>query len=164
MNLYEISKEYQETFLALSEIDGLDDQIIEDTMSAIKGEMEDKCRNVAAYFQNIDADVEAMEGVIKKISARMKTEKAKSNRFREYLKTNMEACGIKKIECPEFCISLKDGAKESVVEVDDVDSLPDDYKKTVSTAKKTEIKAALKKGESIEGCRLVDGKSSLVIK
>lgn len=73
----------------------------------------------------------------------------------------LEACGMTKISCPLFTITLAKG-RESVV-VDDENSIPDDLMrvKTEIAPDKTAIAAKLKAGEEVPGARLERGQSSI---
>lgn len=160
--LYEIAAEYNSTFLALLEMEDIDDQTFDDTMSSIEGELQEKCKSVAAFFQNIQSDVDAMKQAEKRIAERRKSLESKANRLRDYLRDNMEFSGITKIECPEFKVTLR--KQSDVVVVEDVNSLPADYVKIKKEADKVAIKKALKDGVDISGVKLEKGKPGLLIK
>lgn len=163
-NLYELTDYYNKALTELLEIDGLDNDVFADTMSSIEGELLDKGKNVAAYFQNLDADIDAMKAAESRIKARRVIIESKSARLKEYLRFNMEQAGITKIECSEFSVSLRKGVDS--VEVMDESLIPTQFinEKITRTPDKNSIKAAIKKGEEVEGARLVKGKSSLIIK
>lgn len=160
--LYEITERHEKALRELSGL-GFDADTIADTMEGLEGELIEKSKSVAAYFQNLDADVQAMKDAEARISKRRKTLEKESNGLKEYLRINMEKSGISKIESPEFTVTLRAPAKK--VEVYDQKSLPSEFIKTVTTESpdKNAIKRALKEGD-VEGARLVDGKSSLTIK
>ncbi len=84
--------------------------------------------------------------------------------MKEYLRINMEASGIKKIECPIFTITLKAG--RDIVQINDEEKIPSDYLniKTTMTPMKKEILAALKEGDEVAGANIVKSKSSISIK
>ncbi|TQV82822.1 siphovirus Gp157 family protein [Aliikangiella coralliicola] len=164
MNLYKISKDYQDAFLAMADMDELDEEIINDTLSGIETEFNDKAIAVSGFFQNIEADIKAMKDAEKRIAARRKSKEKLVARMKDYLRENMEQCGIQKIECPEFRITLRKAM--DVVTIDEIDDLPEDYVKTKieKSADKTKLKADLKEGKSIPGAHLSKGKRSLLIK
>ena len=84
--------------------------------------------------------------------------------MREYLRTNMESCGISKITCPLFSITL--GKPSKMVLITDEDKIPPDYLniKTSVSPMKAEILKALKNGESVPGAEMGESKSRLIIK
>ena len=124
----------------------------------------DKGRNVAAFFQNLEADAEALKAAEARIAARRKAIENRAEWLKEYLRSNMERCGITKIECPEFVVTL--GKPRDVCEIISEDELPDLYVKTkvTKTPDKTLILKAMKDGYEVKGARIGKGKPSLTIR
>lgn len=160
MKLYEITEQFKQ----LEKMEDLDEETILDTLESIEGEFLAKGQNVAAYFQNLDADARELKEAESRIAARRKSIENKSNSLKEYLLRNMKALDITKIECPEFSITLKKPSE--VCEILDLEKVPKAFKKEVTTtsADKNAIKKAIKAGETVEGARIIDGKQSLTIK
>jgi len=150
--LYEISKEYQ---LALIELEGLDDEFVKDTLDGLKGTLELKSTNVAKYVQNLFASATAIDTAMKQMADRKKALENKANRIKKYLKDNMEASGIHKIECPEFVISIKNNPPKLIIGEEQL--VPAKFKKKVvtTTIEKNEIKKLLSSGKSVSGCKLI---------
>jgi len=163
MKLYELSSQFNE-FLQLAESEEFDTQVVADTLESITAEIQEKGRNVAAYSQNIDADIQAMKEAEQRIVSRRKTLERKLEWMKDYLRNNMERCGISKIECPEFKVSLSKPSE--ICEVYDEDALPPDYvvTKTTKAPDKKLIMKALKDGFEVEGAKIGKGKSRLTIK
>jgi len=164
MRLYELADTYQKALIDLSEIEGLDDQTIADTLEGLEGELIDKAKNVAAYFQNLDSDVIQLKDAESRIKARRIAKEKESQGLKDYLRYNMQISNINKIECPEFKVTL--GKPSQIVEVIDVDMLDIEMVtvKTTKTANKALIKAIIKGGQDVLGAKLVDGKARLTIK
>ena len=163
VSLYKLTEQQRE----LKEIAGNSDapaEAFSDTFNALEGQFNDKAVSVIHVVKNMDSDVEALDTEIKRLTDRKKTIKNKQESIREYLRTNMEANDITKIECPLFTITL---AKcRDVVVIEDAESLPDDYVdvSVVQKPKKAEILRDLKAGEDIPGARIEKSKTSLRIK
>ena len=153
--LYEITDQYKQ-ILALDDIP--EEQVI-DTLECIKDDFNDKALNVAAYFQNVAADIDAMKDAEKRIAGRRKTLENKVARLKEYLLFNMQATGISKIECPEFRISLRNNP--SSVHVIDESLIPSAFKRTVSVLEVDKV--AIKQAGGCDGVELIR-KQSLSIK
>jgi DNA mismatch repair ATPase MutS len=163
-SLQKISERYTKALSDLSELEGMPQEVIDDTMSAIEGEFNEKAVGVSNFINLLDSDVKAIDDEIARLNARKKAIKNKSDNFRNYLLFNMQKSGINKIECPYFTISTVKG-RESVI-VDDVDQLPDDCvttKLTVTPDKKA-IKDQIKSGNEINGARIERGNDTLRIK
>ena len=135
-----------------------------DTFEALEGEFNAKAISLINVVKNKDGDILAIDDAIKRLQDRKKSITNRQDSMREYLRTNMEASGINKIECPLFTITLAKG--RDVVLVGDQEKIPADYLniKTSVTPMKDDILKALKAGESIPGCELSKSKSSLRIK
>lgn len=163
MKLYELTTEFAE-FQRLIDSEEFDEKTIADTLESIQGEIMDKGRNVAAFFQNLDAESEALKAAESRIAARRKSIESRADWLREYLRTNMERCGISKIECPEFVVTL--GKPRDVCEIVNESELPDLYvkTKTVTTPDKALILKAMKDGYDVPGAKIGKGKSSLTIR
>ena len=161
MNLYEYAEQYREALTNL-ESQGFDEEVIKDSLSVLSGELEDKGRAVAAFILNKDADIEALKSHKADIDAKIKALTSRNEWLKNYLRSNMEACGISKIESPLFKISLRKPSK--VVQIENEDSLPSEFIKTTTAPKKADIAKALKAGEEVSGARLIDGKAGITIK
>ena len=161
--LYEITDKHRE-LMALAEESEDMSQAVADTMESIEGEFEEKALSLMAVMENIGGDIPAIDEMINRLTVRKKTILNKQENMKEYLRINMEASGINKISCPLFTITLAKG--RDIVQIDNEDKIPADYLniKTSITPMKTEILAALKAGEKIEGVTLTKSKTSIRIK
>ena len=84
------------------------------------------------------------------------------NRFKDYVKDNMQALGIEKIETPIGTLRVQKNPIS--VEITDEQLVPDEYKKEKITISvdKTAIKNNFKEtGEIIPGTKIVTSKTSL---
>lgn len=163
MKLYELSAQYNE-FQQLADSEAFDEQTIADTLEGIEGEIQEKGRNVAAFAQNLEAEALAMKEAESRIAARRKAIEKRIEWAKNYLRTNMEKCGISKIECPEFSVTL--GKPSDICDVFDDSVLPEDYvvtKVTKSPDKKLILKA-MKDGYEVPGAKIGKGKPRLLIK
>lgn len=161
--LHEITDKHRE-LMTLAETDEDMAQAVADTMESIEGEFEDKALSLMAVVDNIGESIPAIDAEIARLTARKKTIVNKQESMKEYLRLNMEASNITKIQCPLFTITLAKG--RDIVQIDDVDKIPADYLniKTSYAPMKNEILAALKEGQEIEGATLTKSKNSIRIK
>ena len=159
MKLHELTSDV----LALQQED-LPEDVLADTLEALQGEFEDKGQALGAVVQNIEAEIDALKAHKATIDQKIKTRTNKIAWLKNYLRENMVASGIDKIECPLFTVTCRKPSK--VVVIDDEDLVPDDYMnvKVTTTPDKKAIAAALKEGEDIPGCRLADGQVGITIK
>ena len=159
LSLYKIAEEYlQACEWLLDQQDELPAEVIANTLEAVAGDVEEKSINVAAYYKNLVKEVEAMKEYEKEMRERRQRLENHAERLREYLKSNMERCGILKIKSTEFTISIRK-SRDSVV-IDDVDNLPKDYISRIEIyPDKNKIKQALQDGQEIPGAHLESGTS-----
>lgn len=148
----------------LHDDDSLDEQTIKDTLESIEGDVNEKGVNIVKLTQGWDADISAIDEEIKRLTTRKKAIKNRTDQLRDYLRYNMQASGITKIECPLFTVSLR--KTRDIVSIDDESLIPDDYVtvKTTVSPNKAEILKALKSGADIPGASITESEQSLVIK
>lgn len=168
MKLYELTEDYQKALTELSEIEGLSDQCIADTLEGLKGELVDKAKNVAAYFQNLDSNAKELKAAEDRIKKRRVAMEKQSAGLKDYLRFNMEQSDITVIECPEFKVTL--GKPSKVCNILDPDKVPKGlgFSEIVKTTKidkvglkKYMIASDIRKTQYAE---IVDGKARLTIK
>lgn len=159
MKLYELSEQYNQ-LMALE----MEPEQIADTLDMITGEIREKAQGIRAVIAHFDAGIDAIDKEIARLSAMKKTATNRVDALTDYLRTNMEATGIKKIECDLFTITLRSGSPVCIIE--DESALPDAYVtvKTTVAPDKRKILADLKDGADIPGAHIGMGKSSVVIK
>lgn len=154
-SLYEIATQYQADVRKLEELD-LDDQTFLDTLESLSGDLEVKAANVAMFARNLEATAQAIKGAETQMYERRKRLESKAQRIYSYLLSNMQACGISKIESPYFALQVKKNP-ESVV-VDFEGSIPDEFftqpEPPPPKLDKAKLKEAIKSGLQIEGVHL----------
>lgn len=107
IKLYEIKNEYLEALDSLNNMAEIDQAIIEDSMMVINQSLEEKIKNIAAYIKNLEAEAEAMKQYENNMNKKRKAVENKIQSIKNYIKVNMIACGITKIDSPEFNILIK---------------------------------------------------------
>lgn len=161
--LYKLTGQLKELEILVSKEEVPAEQV-EDTLKVIEGDFEEKAINIIKVVKNQQPSIDAMDNEIARLNRMKKSIASKMENLKEYLRTNMEASGISKIECPLFTITCKKPA--DVVIITDEDELPDDLvttKTTVSPDKKVILKK-LKAGEDVPGAHLGKAKAALQIK
>ena len=183
-SLYDLSGQY------LSALDFFTDpeedlpmQAINDTLEGLEGQIQEKSINVAKVLRNMEETAKSIKEAEKKMFDRRKAIENRVLSLKDYLKSNMEATGIQKIECPWFRLAIQ--KNPASVEIHDEKQLPDEYV-TVELAlpmqtyhaikdqlgehelkqikaDKTALKIALKAGKAISGACLSAG-TRLVIR
>lgn len=164
-HLYEITEQVKE-LQQLADVSDEDmAQAIADTFEGLEGEFEDKAIKLIHVTKFIQTDTDAIDAEIKRLQARKKAYTNKIESLKSYLRTNMAATGITKIECPLFSITL--GQPTKIAVIDNEKRIPADYLKmeTIMSPMKKEILAALKEDpDSVPGCSLGESQPRLLIR
>lgn len=161
-SLYLISNDYLAALDALTGDVDIPPEAIADTMDGIEGEWSDKALNVGRYIRNLEAEADAISVARKAMDDREKAAKAKADRLRAYLLSEIERTGLK-AKAPDLAITTAKNPPRVIIE--DEDLIPCEYKRSVTTETidKTAIKTALQSGGFVPGSR-VEQSTRLVIK
>jgi len=138
-SLYELSNDFKEAAVALAEVD--DPRAIADTLEGLKIPVEQKALQVARYIGNLDSEAKAIKEAEARMKARRDALNAKAARIKAYLKDNMEKCGIDRLSCEYFALSIKKNPPALVI--DNEAAIPGEFVEEV-VVKKID-KASLKK-------------------
>lgn len=128
-------------------------------------ELQNKSAGIIGYTQNEEALIEAIDIQIKRLQEFKKAKQNNLDKFKQYVKDNMDRLSITKLETELGTLSI---AKNPIsVEITNEGEIPSEFKQEVVTTKvdKTAIKNHFKEtGEVIPGVNIVDDKTSLRIK
>jgi len=153
MNLYQITREALELAYLL-ETEELTPEL--EAMLVINQEqLQTKAGNYAKVIANIQSDSDAIDNEIKRLKEMKESKDRAITRLKDAVKNAMLTSAIDKIESPLFKLSLR---RSESVEVNVVEALPENYitRKVVLTADKLSIKDAIKRGETINGARILE--------
>lgn len=158
MNLYELTLEFRSAAERLSDMD-LDEQTLADTLESMSGELEAKCQNTIMVARNLEATAHAIKQAEMKMAERRKALENRAAWLRDNVHASMLSTGIQKIETPWFKLSIRQNPP--AVEVFDASMVPAEFTKIPDppppAPDKTAIKAAIKAGIEVPGCRLTQG-------
>lgn len=146
-SLYEINNELLEcTDLETGEV------IDTEKFDQLKMARDDKIENIALWYKNLLAEAEAYKSEKNLFAEREKRALSKADGLKKYLHLSLRGAKFKTVKAE---ISYR---KSTSVEIEDIDKLPEDYKKTVESvaADKNGIAKALKEGIEVSGAKLVE--------
>ena len=159
ITLFEIAREYRDDLEKLAEAD-LDDQTLTDTLDSMGGELQAKATNVAYFIRNLEASAAAIKEAEAHMAARRKTLENRAARTKDYLLASMMVAGVQKVECQHFRLTVRDNP--GAVEVYQPELIPASFMRQPEppppAPDKAAIKEAMKAGQEVPGCRLVQGK------
>lgn len=150
--------------LEIANNDDLPPDAIRDTLEAMQGSIQEKALSLANWALDMDGDIGKIDAEIERLKSRKTAIANRRESLNEYLRANMLATGIKKIQCPLFTITIVDG-RESVA-ISDESQIPDEFMrvKTDISPDKSAIAKAIKDGIDIPGASLQRGQPSIRIK
>lgn len=154
MNLYDLTGNWQKVY----DMD-LDEETWFDTLTSIDEAIEDKAENIAKLIRSLDADVEAYNNEIKRLSDRKRVTENKIKSVKAYLQSNMEQLGKEKFKTELFSFGIQNNPAS--VDITNEQAIPVEFI-TVETVKKIDKRGliqALKDGEDISGAELKQSRS-----
>lgn len=151
--------------LALEEL--LDDpeipeQAIYDTLEALDATLGDKMDGAAKILRHWSQSEDAINEEVKRLRNRAKMFHNRQTRLKGYLIYQLSRLNNPKVETALHTIAKRAG--QQVVVVDDLDALPAEYVEVTHTARKAEIKTALRNGEEVPGAHLERGADFVVVR
>lgn len=155
MTLYSLTDEYRQ-LLDMAADPEADPESFDAALQGIHGEITEKAIAVASVARNLEALAAQIDAAVKDMTTRSRQAKARADRIKEYLLGNMQVAGIKKVESPYFVVAIKKNPES--VDVDEDADIPPRFCVVIPASTrpdKTAIKNALKAGEVVDGCRLV---------
>lgn len=161
LKLYEITN----GFMSLNNNEELTEEEKNEIGVQLTEALKIKSNNIVGYYQEEKVLLEGIDAEIKRLQDYKKAVTNRIDRYKEYVKENMQVLGIDKIETELGTISI---AKSPIsVDIIDEDKIPAEYKTIVQTIKvdKKAIADNFKStGELIEGVRINTENKSLRIK
>ena len=123
-----------------------------EALEALEMERDTKISNTACFIKQLRAEAEAIKTEKLELGKRQSAKENYADRLEEYLAKYLNGMKFEDSRCR---ISYR---KSEQVEVDEtkIDELPARFVKIEKKISKQAIKDALKGGQSIEGCRLVE--------
>jgi hypothetical protein len=151
--IFQIEQNYNQLAEELIENGGELTPSLEEALAITEEQLQNKSVAYSFVIKQMDADVDTIDAEIKRLQALKKQREKASEYLKERIKHAMDTFQIDEIKTPLVKINFR---KSETVEVDDVNQLPSLYKvvKVTEQADKAAIKAALKDGFEVTGCRI----------
>jgi hypothetical protein len=152
-SLYHIETEYLDIINQVEELDGELTPELEQQLSINEKELQGKS---IAYLEFIGSKETLNTRINEEIKRLQALKKSNDNLIKNLKNRLLDA--VKLFGSFEVGLTSFGTRKSSSVQVDEVNSLPKEYKvvKVTEQADKKAIKDALKRGEEIEGCEIVE--------
>lgn len=161
MKLYELAGALAQLREAMYGEEDAGDEAVRAVFDSIEGALEAKVEGCAKVLKQLQADADVIREEEVRLAARRKSIENNRERLRGYIRDNMKLAGEAKIKTPLFTIWLAGGKDKLVV---DEDVVPKEYQVATWSPDKKAIRAALERGEVIEGARLEPGEDVLNVR
>ena len=157
MNLYQISQACEERLIKLGEMlengdTPSDDEV--NTLLDLQGDLTDKLVNYGKFIKNTQSDIDALDGEIKRLTAKKKSLSNLVDRLKSNMLSVMVDNDIAKIDDPIMPIRRQKSPASVRLDIY-AEHLPREYQKVEIKANNTAIAKALKDGIAIDGVSLV---------
>lgn len=161
MTLYEIDNAIREVLenAADPETGELVDEELLAAYDQLRMDRDQKVENIGLYIKNLEADAAAIKAEAKNLTARAKAAENKAEHLRNYMQFCLNG---QKFQSPRLSVSFRRSQK---VEVDEnrLFEIPDDYLRYKEPeVDKKRVSEALKAGETVPGCSLVENVSMII--
>lgn len=155
MTLYDMTAQARE-LKDMLDAEEIDEQTFSDTLEAIGAE--EKVNSYCQIIRELDGDNTAIKAEIERLKKRIEHNTASIDRMKQALDGFMTVSGKKKEKTPFFSVSYRKSQSVNILNEADI---PQEYIKikTETTPDKVAIKAALKAGETIPGCQLINSEN-----
>ena len=153
LTIYQIEQSYNQLAEELIDNGGELTPLLEEQLAITEEQLQNKSVAYSFVIKQMDADIDTIDAEIKRLQALKKQREKASDYLKERIKHAMDTFSIDEIKTPLVKINFR---KSESVEVDDVNQLPAAFKvvKVTEQADKAAIKAAIKDGVDVTGCRI----------
>lgn len=164
MTLYELTDELMQ-LLELAEDPEVDPEVLEDTLAALTGEIEDKAVGYGKVIRQLESDAVALKAEEARLNNRRKTLENNVKRMKDSLFTTMKILNRQKIDTELFKFSIRKNPAAVVMDEQYIESIPKEYlipqEPKIDRAK---LKEDLKAGKDLDGIAHLEQGESLTIK
>ena len=153
LTIYQIEQNYNQLAEELIENGGELTPSLEEALAITEEQLQNKSVAYSFVIKQMDADVDIISAEISRLQNLKKQREKASDYLKDRIKHAMDTFSIEEIKTPLVKINFR---KSETVEVEDVNLLPLSYKvvKITEQADKAAIKAAIKDGVEVTGCRI----------
>ncbi len=163
MSLWKIDSMIEQIVYRDEAIDEETGEILDtEALDRLDMERTKKLEAIACIIKNEDAAAAAIKAEIDALTKRMKAHLNREENLERYMLRSFNLYGEKKFEAPRCKVSVRTTPS---VRVFDLEMLPNNYRRIIPEKwepDKVNIKTALKNGEPVPGCELVNNQSLII--
>ena len=161
-DLFDLVGEYKELFDMLTDDEEVDEQIINDTMEGVMGEIEIKAAGLVGIMNRLDMEIEACDKHKKAWDDRLRVRKNAKERIKTRIMQAMQAMGVNELAAGDVKFKLQNAGGQLPLIVDEDATVPERFTKITIANDNALIRKALEDGEQLDFARF--GERSRVLK
>lgn len=163
MNLWKIDEAIESIVYGGEAVDDETGEILDtEALDQLDMERNKKLEAIGCIIKNEEAAAAAIKAEIDALTKRMKAHLNRGENLEHYMMNSMNIYGEKKFEATRCKVSVR---TTPIVRVFDLEMLPEQYRRIIPEKwepDKVNIKTALKNGEAVPGCELVNNQSLII--
>lgn len=164
MTLYELTDELM-MLLDIAEDPDVDPEVVEDTLAALTGEIEEKAVGYGKVIRQLESDAVALKAEEARLNNRRKTLESNVKRMKDSLFMAMKALDKQKIDTDLFKFSIRKNPAAVVIDEQYIENIPEEYLiQQDPKIDKAKLKEDLKAGKDLDGIAHLEQGESLMIK
>ena len=126
MTLYELTDEFR-SLLEMAEDPEIDEEVLQDTMEALGGEIEDKADGYAKVLKQMESDVVGLKAEEARLNERRKVLENNMKRMKTSLQEAMEVTGKRKFKTDLFSFGIQKNPASVVMDEQYIENIPEEY-------------------------------------
>lgn len=145
--LFDIVGEFQELYDMATSEEEQSEQVFQDTLDSLKGELETKSNGYVAVMNRLEMEQKKADEVVKRYQAIRDARKNAIKRMKDTLMLAMDELQIEQMPAGDFTIKIKKNGGVQPMVIDLPDQVPDNMTKVVIEPDNDKIRAFLKDNE-----------------
>lgn len=148
--LFNISERYL-NILELCNDDTIPQEVFEDALREMDGELNDKLENMVNFIKSLNGDIQTIDNEIARLTTRKNATKNKINSLKNYMENCLKLINTKKVKTSLNTISIQNNPPS--IEIVNEDLIPREFRNEEVVVKynKKAMLSALKNGKNIAG-------------
>ena len=147
--LFNLVGEYKEVYDMLTDPE-VDEQVVEDTLEGIMGEIEVKAQGFVSIIDRLDMEMDACKRHKDEWAAAEKVRKNRKAKFVDIIKTTMVMLGITEIQAGDVTLKLQNAGGQLPLTIDENATIPERFTKITIENDNELIRKALNDGEKLD--------------
>ena len=161
-DIFDLVGEYRELYEMLTDADESEEQVINDTIEGVIGEIEIKAAGLVGIMNRLDMEIDACEKHKKEWDNRLRVRKNAKERIKARIIQAMQEMGTTELAAGDVKFKLQNAGGQLPLIIDEGATVPEKFTKITIENDNALIRKALENGEQLDFARF--GERSKVLK